>query len=71
MKKKYEKPTLTDLDMPTVNAQGFEIMAVCADGSTVSDTPDTCSTGSTDSTSGSQCLNGAFAATVCSTGDAN
>ena len=68
MKKKYEKPTLADLAMPVVNAQGFETMAVCSNGDTVIDTPDSCSTGSSDSTSGSQCLNGEFAGTVCGTG---
>jgi len=71
LKKKYEKPTLTDLKMPIVNAQGFEIMALCSDGNSVEETPAACNTGSGDNTSGSRCEAGNFAGSNCSIGDGN
>ena len=71
MKKKYEKPTIIELKIPLVNAQGFETMDICSDGASVADTAPSCNTGSSDTASGSQCSNGDSAGTICNTGSSN
>jgi hypothetical protein len=82
LKKKYEKPKLSSLNMPVVKAQGFEVMGVCSTGSFVGDgglgdcntgfLPKSllgnCSPGSGDSAAGSSCSDGSWAGTSCGLG---
>ncbi len=81
MKKKYEKPKLSSLNIPIVKAQGFEVLGVCSNGNLVGDGSGTCiagelpnsylgncSPGSGDAVAGSNCIGGGFAGTGCSSG---